>query len=81
MITKQATINGTVFNIFPKCEKSYSYTHFGKQADVIANGDGSYSIPKITDANDADHFVAKDTGFVLVYDAEDKAWWSYGVTK
>lgn len=75
MITKQVTISGTNYIIFPKCQKDILHTHWGKAKDVVENPDGSYSIPTADDPRDSEPFIAKDTGMVLVYDEEDGVWY------
>lgn len=50
-------------------------TYYGNSGDVVANADGSYSVPSILDATNADPFMAMDTGLTLMYDAQAKVWW------
>ncbi len=75
MITKQATINGTNYILFPKCQKDILHTHWGKANDVAQNSDGSYSIAGAEDPRNSEPFIAMDTGEVFVYDEEGGVWW------
>lgn len=75
MITKQATINGTDYILFPRCQKDILHTYWCKSKDVVENADGSYSIPGITDARNSEPCAVMDTRMVLVYDEEAAVWW------
>lgn len=52
-----------------------SATFYGKEKDVIANGDGTYSIPGAVDPVNADPFYTMDKPTVYMYDEEDRVWW------
>ena len=49
-------------------------TYYPKDADVIANADGTFSID-VTDPKDADLAVTKDTRKVFLYDESIGKWW------
>lgn len=48
-------------------------------ADVIDNGDGTFSIPSITDAQDLDIAFTRETQACYEYDSTRKVWWKWSV--
>lgn len=49
-------------------------TYYCLQKDIIANGDGTYSIPGITGYN-ADLAFAMDSGLTIMCDGESGKWY------
>lgn len=48
-----------------------------KEEDVVANGNGTYTVATTEPASDADIAVTKDTKRIFVYDEDIKAWWKW----
>ena len=49
-------------------------TYYPKDADVVANADGTFTID-VSDPKDADLAVTKDTQRVFLHDEDIDAWW------
>ena len=49
--------------------------YFGKKKHVVDNGNGTYSIPAVTNMRDSYCFYTKDDPNVYMYDEEDRVWW------
>jgi hypothetical protein len=75
MITKIIQIDGSEHAIAPNGDVRKRACYQIKSADVTANGNGTYSIPGITDAKNADLASAMDTCDCYKYDEELQAWW------
>ena len=50
-------------------------TFYPKDADVVANANGTYTIHTPVPPRDADLAVTKDTQRVFMYDEDAQAWW------
>lgn len=75
MITKVIQIDGSAHAIMPNGDVRKRACYQIKSADVTANGNGTYSIPDIIDAKNADFATAMDTCDMYKYDEDINAWW------
>ena len=75
MITKIIQIDGSEHAIMPGGDPRKRACYQIKDADVTANGDGTYSIPGITDARNADLASTMDTCRLFKFDEDINAWW------
>ena len=75
MITKVIQIDGSAHAIMPNGDVRKRACYHIKSADVTANGNGTYSIPAIIDAKNADLATTMDTCVLYKYDEDIDAWW------
>ena len=75
MITEVAQANGNTICIFPDDSYCTRRSFYGKDADVTANADGTYTIKVNGILRDAFIFYTKDTKRVFMYDEDIEAWW------
>lgn len=75
MITEVSHANGATVSIYPDDSFRSRREYYGKDEDVVANGDGTFKITVPHPARDADIFCTKDTKRVFMYDEDIDAWW------
>lgn len=75
MITKIIQIDGSDHAIMPNGDVRKLVRHRISSTDVIANSDGTFSIPAIVDAKDSDTAYTRDTVEIYMYDEEKQVWW------
>lgn len=75
MITEVSRSNGSEISIYPDESHRCRRTYYCKEEDVIANGDGSFTIEVPGQAKDADKAYTKDTGRLFLHDEDIDAWW------
>lgn len=75
MITKIIQIDGSEHAIAANGDVRKRACYQIKSEDVSANGDGTYSIPGITDAKNADYAITMDTCDMYKHDEDLHAWW------
>lgn len=75
MITKIIRIDGADHAVLANGDVRELVRYRISSSDVTANGDGTYSIPRITDAEDSDTALTRDTADMYTYDEELKVWW------
>ena len=75
MITKIIQIDGSEHAIMPGGDPRKRACYNCKSADVVDNGNGTYSITGITDARNADLAITIDTVEVFKHDEDINAWW------
>ena len=75
MAIKTIEIDGSMHAIMPDGDVRKVATYFGMAAEVVNNGNGTYSIPTVTDARNPDVFYAKDTKEVFMFEESINAWY------
>ena len=75
MATKVIQIEGSERAIMPNGDLRKVVTHYGLASEVMNDGDGTYTIPTITDARNPDRFYTKDTQEVYIYEESINAWY------
>ena len=81
MITKIIQIDGSEHAIMPGGDPRKRACYNCKSADVVDNGNGTYSIPEITDARNADVATTMDTCKFYKYDEDINVWWEQSLLK
>ena len=75
MITKIIKIDGSDHGVAPDGDVHPLDRYRISSSDVVANGDGTFSIPGIKDARDSETAYTRDTQDIYMYDEEKNVWW------